>query len=206
MANLIPNLQINVSLVNGTTQRFGQDDRPLLHEIIDSIHPAKLFSSPHIVIADTNRLVLFRTEHVVRVELISDTLPLPEWPYLQDALSVHEVPRALFDQRFDPEAYAVTRRDAWTRSDREHIGFTEIHTLDNQSVIWEVRMRSKPLLSCDVIPMITSLLGADGMHARLSNRGVAIINPANITFIAFYPGPPEVPGQVWHANQINQDV
>jgi hypothetical protein len=198
-------LKIYIRLVNGETCTFKVEDPSSAKTIIEELSPSQLFSEQYLMLGGDISLSFIPTEQVERVMLIGENIP--KWPYLGEAHEVFEINEEQFNRAYDPELYKRHREDVAAHAGDPQLGFTSFWTVSGVKSYWQVRMNAIPLEKPTVKSYIQSLFNSGGLHAEVEDgvhKGVAIVNPKNITRITFLPGPPNdlLPPGTWNTIRL----
>jgi len=196
-------LEIAVHLENGRIHRYIQTNPEDIESILDHIQPSKLFSTPILLIGDCKSLNAFAKSMVVRIDLISDTLP--NWPQSHAVETILEITPDAFHERFDPERY----RNLWTmQAPPEELLpiFTELDLVNGERIFLEVHIKpeGEQPLPIEFGNFIQRIFSSSGMYAHRRGGGMLIVNPATITRMSLYPGMPQMPPGAWMVHRVNE--
>lgn len=186
-------LEIHAHLADGRIAKFVQEDPVAAQAILAHIQPNKVFSQHHISLGDGHSLTTIPCATIVRLDLITPNPP--EWTYHHGAHSIREVDEADFRTGFKPDALETS-----VPGDIVTV-YAEIELANSARFFVEVQARVEPRLPMEQIVFIQQLYVSGGLQFR-TQRGVAIINPANITRMTFHPGPAQIPPGVWMAASV----
>jgi hypothetical protein len=183
-----PFLQIELQLVNGSNQCFKIYDAQNAYLLLEELHPAKAFSKPALSISEPHCLTTYKTQSIIRIDLIGEDLP--QWPYMANASSMREVTRDEFINASQSEELSVQRQQAWDNPGRTQEGFTEVELTNGETIVWQLRLISTEMVSADITAFTHHMFDASSVHGKRLDNATTIVNMAHVVRFSFYPGPP----------------
>jgi hypothetical protein len=188
-------LEIHIHCVDGHVGAFVQPDGAVARRILEQVHPTRLFAQHQLMISGEGSLTVFPSAAVVRVDLVTEECP--EWPFAFGVSDVAEITAEEFTRRLDPDA---PRPEQPGGTVVRHI---QIELTNGEPVYCEARAHFTPRAPVEIAMFFQHLLSGPGLHARRLGGGVLILNPAHVTRLSTYPGPPEAPPGAWAAEPFS---
>jgi len=199
MNHSIPNLQIHIHKVDGSTTTFIQNDAGEVKRMLDGFEPTHIFDRDRFVIIEGNSITTVRVTTITRIDLDSeqhshllfqagvvDAVELAEAEFL--ALVQNPVMRKNWEQM-------ATQDDTL-------VAFLDLELADGQQLFLTMEMRvelqSEELWKTNGFP-----LEGSSLCFRMRTGGVAVLNLANLVRSTFFPKPAHQPADQWHAIRPN---
>jgi len=189
-------LEIRVYLRNGHVARFVQTDALIARQILEAIHPHRLFTAPQLLIGSDHVLTAFQTSLVVRVDLITDLDH--DWSLSSGILNTREITEIEFETRCHPDSdvHRLTSQEivvfgVWEMANGERI-FLQTHATDLE----------KRKLPTDVGLFMQQVMTSGALLARGQEAGYIVLNPASLMRFTSYVGLRELPANALPMRQI----
>lgn len=199
-----PMLEIRIHGVDGSVETFSVDEPALVDRMLRAIGPARIFTEESITIAGEYSITAFVTSRITRVDLIHERFCTSEFPPgVKDIveLTEPEFQTLIHDPKF-------RRRRELPRAPGEHVlGFLDIEMVSGRHAYLWVESVTPPAV--DRLLRLHAFLVAATLTFPLRDRGIAVLNLANMERFTAYPGPREVPAHAWpghHANHGQEDI
>ena len=159
----------------------------IARQILEAIHPNRLFSAPQFLIGSDHALTAFQPRLIVRVDLITDLDP--DWPLSSGALNTQEITQEEFETRCHPD------RDVLRLPSQEIVVFGVWEMVNGERVFLQTHMTGleKKKLPMDVGMFIQQAMTSGGLLARGREAGYIILNPASLVRFTSYVGLREMP-------------
>ncbi len=193
----VASLEIRVHLCDATVETYLVEDRQEALRIIEHINPGKVFEPHLVVIGSKHSLTALQTDHITRMELITDIVP--SWPFHHNVRAIREVSHGIFTACLEEHIkFPVPLGGVYQ-------GFSEIHLTSGETLYMLLDVNADPaiapLTSLDQHVFLQQMFNSYGMHARRHDKGVVLINPAHIARMSMHPGPSSIPPGAWHAKK-----
>jgi len=197
MKSKTSHLEIKIHGANGSIKNFVQDDKTLASRVLDSLHPARLFSSGKIIIAGEVSLTAFVASRVTRIDFISETFACWESP--PDISDVVELSEEEFHQRLHQHSSGqMEKRDEPQTPGDFAVRFLHVEMLGGHQIFLAIEIVVG--LPAERLNKIHFLLSAPAFHFRMRQGGVGVLNLANMVRFTAYPGPDRTPADAWPAH------
>ena len=192
-------MEIRIHTQQGSVEAFYQDNPTQVARLLRVIHPAKVFAGEMITIAGDYSLTTFSVSRVNLIDFIAEELPA--WKYPADILNVTELSE---DEYRDRSHLNDPAQLEWRRSPK-HTGqfavvFVEVEMAGGKQLFLQAEI--KVALEAERLQRLHMLFSAPGLHFRLRNGGVSILNLKNIVRFTFNPGPDRTPIDAWPAHHL----
>lgn len=198
MNQAMPNLQIHIHKVDGSTMTFVQPDAGEARKILDGFQPTRIFDENRFVIADGHSITSLPVSKITRIDLVSE--PLPELVFPAGIVDAVE----LTGKEFQALVRNPLMREQWKQmstQDDSLVTFMEVAMSDGEHVFltteMHVELQSEELWKTNGFPIAGSSL-----CFRMRTGGVAVLNLAHLTCLTFFPGPQHAPAGAWAARQF----
>lgn len=196
MNHNIPDLQIRIHKLDGSTATFVQRDAGEVKKLLDEFQPAQIFNRDRIAFTDINSITSLPVSKITRIDLESEQHSHLLFPVgMVDAVELtgtefqtlirSPVMREQWDQISVPGASLVTFLDV-EMADGQCLFLTVEMQVERQSELWNTR--GFPL-------------SGSGFCFRMRTGGVAVLNLAHLMCLTFFPKPLHPPADHWHARQ-----
>ncbi len=182
-------LDVEFQFVNGVRERFSIDSLEAARVLIDHLKSDKVFLGQSLIVSEQNCLAAYRTTAIVRIDISGPGTP--KWPYMRGAKSVTEVTEEHFESALNDGVLTKERVLASQQPGLRQEGFTVLHLITGQRIIWDVVTASTEMVAIDATQAARQLLNSPSLHADRIDGGLMLINVAHVTRLAFYPGPPK---------------
>jgi hypothetical protein len=197
MNHKIPNLQVHIHKVDGSTTTFVQNDAGEVKKLLDEFQPTQIFNRDRISFTDKNSITSFPVSNVTRIDLESEKhshllFPIGVVDAVElngtefEALIRNPVMREQWDQISSPDASLVT--------------FLDVEMADGQCLFLTVEMQAE--LQSELWKTMGFPLNGLGFCFRMRTGGVAVLNLAHLTRLTFFPKPLHTLADNWHAQQF----
>lgn len=199
MNHTIPNLQIHIHKVDGSTTTFVQNDAGEVKRILDGFEPMNIFDQDRFVIIEGNSITTLPVSRITRIDLDSEQ----HSHLLFQAGVVDAVELA------ESEFLALVRnpimRKNWEQmatQDDTLVAFLDLELANGQCLFLTMEMRvdlqSEELWKTNGLP-----LEGSSLCFRMRTGGVAVLNLANLIRLTFFPKPVHQLEDRWHAIRLN---
>ena len=190
-------MEIQIHGASGAVETFVQDDKALASNILDGLHPSRLFVTGKITIAGEYSLTVFVVAKVTRIDFVSEDFTC--WEFPQDISDVVELSEEEFHQRLHQNGSAqMEKREKPQMPGDFALRFLHVEMLGGQQVFLAVEIVVE--LPAERLNRIHFLLSAPALHFRLRHGGAGVINLANMVRFTTYPGPDRIPADAWLAH------
>lgn len=192
-------LEIRIHLEGGHVIKFVQDDPGIAHDILEAIHPNKLFSTPQLLIGSDHVLTAFQPRLVIRVDVITELAP--SWHSSVVALNTREITEDEFKTRCHPA------RDVQRLPSREFVVFGVWEMINGERIYLQTHMTGleETQLPLEVSSLIQKVMTSGGLLARGREMGYIILNPTRMLRFTSYVGLREMPGNALPMRQLTDD-
>jgi hypothetical protein len=199
MNHRIQSIQIQIHKVDGSVEIFTQSEAGLADRILNEFQPARIFTREEIIIAGDNALISFPVHQVVRIDLVSEHLH--HWILLPKGI-VDAV--ELTESEFRTLLHNPELRDLWDQARAQEtsmVNFLDLEMAGQKPLFLAMEV----IIQAQAQPPVTtqSPLNVPTLCFRTRTGGIAALNLANLTRLAFFPGPQPVPAEAWPAHQAN---
>jgi len=184
-------LEIRIHLEDGHITKYVQHDPEIAHEILEAIHPNRLFTSPQLLIGSDHALTAFQPRLVIRVDLLTD-LEI-SWSSSSIAQQTQEISEDEFAMRCQPQ------RDVQRLPSQELVVFGVCEMTNGERIILQTHMTGleKKKLPLEVGLFIQQVMTSSGLLARGREMGYIILNPARMLRFTSYVGRQEMPANAF---------
>jgi hypothetical protein len=190
-------LEIRVSLTDGGSATFEQNEASLAGKILGRVHPDRVFAQPSLVIGGSHHVTSFPTEKIAFVEIRGDELP--DWPFGGNLERVVLLNEDEFGKRLS-EVSEVSRRELRVAAGEEVTGYALVELLGGAR--YRMGLHAKALPSSVRAGRLARLFEAPVLHARRGENVACLINLHNAVSLRIYPGMPELPPQAIEADEV----
>ena len=183
----------------GSVEAFYQDNPTQVARLLRVIHPAKVFAGDIITIAGDYSLTTFATSRVNLIDLVGEELPT--WKHPTDILKVTELSEDEYRDRShlnDPAR--LEQRRIPKHTGEFAVVFVEVEMSGGKQLFLQAEI--KVALEAERLQRLHMLFSAPGLHFRLREGGVSILNLKNIVRFTFNPGPDRTPIDAWPAHHL----
>lgn len=190
-------MEIRVQVNDGETFRFQQEDPAIAEEILKSVHPARFFATPQIIIQGHGETGGFSSPFVECIEFITDA----EAPWLQAQANERftTISKEEFEKR-RTELENPPETAAGAQPGREFQGIAEFVLRSGTRAYFEYSVFARDRLEQRML--LQNFLIHPSFHAYRQGGGHVLINPHNVSRWVMLPGPPELPKAAWHADRL----
>jgi|HubBroStandDraft_2_1064218.scaffolds.fasta_scaffold218289_1 hypothetical protein len=198
MNHTIPNLQICIHKLDGTSSMFAQEDAGISKQILDGFQPMEVFNQQTIVLADKNSHTSFPASQITRIDLDSE-----QHTHLIFENGVVEAIE-LSKTEFETLIQNVTIRDQWKNLGEEDafvVTFLNVEMADGQCVL--LTMEVDAASPSGLGDLRDFLFSKSGLCFRMRTGGVAVLNMANLSRLTFFPGALQPPTDAWHIRLVD---
>ena len=198
MNHNIPNLQVHIHKLDGSTITFVQNDAREVKKLLDEFQPAQIFDRNNISFSDKNSITSIPVSKITRIDLEAEqhshllfptgTANAVELTGIEfQALIRNPVMRKQWEQISTLETSLVTFMDV-EMADGQCLFLTMEMPVELQSRLWETTG----------FPFHGS-----GFCFRMGTGGVAVLNLAHLTRLTFFPKPLHTLADNWHAQRFH---
>src|SRR4051812_19500602 len=180
-------VEIHVHGVDGQVSRFVQAEAEAAQNLIEHIHPSKVFEQRHLMIASSHSFAMIACQAITRIDLVMDRAP--EWPFHHGITNSHEITAEEFRQRYRPENYDARLLPAGAPV----VVYGELELTSGAHVFVEVHTHAEPRLPVEQAMFLQQLLSAPSLYTRRQGGGAVLLNPHHVVRVTFYPGPGSTP-------------
>lgn len=188
--------RLRLHLASGRVASFEQSEEELIRHNLPSIAPDSVFQNPVLIIAGRNRTTSFRTERICRIEV--DTSEKIMWTFARQLDECELLDAATF------ETEHAAQKDR-PREEKRIAGkrFQELVEIrDVCAETFHIRIAGVVQPSAARVHVTESIVEASYIYARRNHTHV-LFNPKNVTSVALFPGPREVPYDALKAHHID---
>lgn len=179
-------LEMHVTLHDGRTLRFAQDDPETIQSLYEHLNPARLFAPRVLMLHSSDSLSILPTAGILRVDFLAPDLPPFSPP--SDLVSIQEITEEEFQQRFRPQDYDALRKGEIQVG--SFVIYNEIELLDGKSLFFELRVQpTAERTAVDTALFFQRFLASEGIYAERHGGGLMVINPTAIVRVTLFPGP-----------------
>ncbi|MBN1476513.1 hypothetical protein JXA47_07165 [Candidatus Sumerlaeota bacterium] len=182
-------------LVSGAIHRFAQSDSEIAQQILAHVPPEKIFQTPQITVWNEHSINHFRSDQVLRLDLITDEVP-KLWTMPAGFESFH----VITEEKFLTHIERGVRGSTALNPDETFVGFGELQFINGQSLHLEARGEVSALSYR--LHNVTRILFFPSIFAHLPAGGVTLINMANVAGLRALPSPPEAPHDAWVGRRL----
>jgi len=194
-------LEIHFHLTDGTVTRFVHDDAATAQQLLDSIHPDRVFSPHEILIAGKYSMTAVPTARIARIDLVTDRYP--GWPFPNHVQDVVQIPHEQFQEREVGKPGAMLRADRLLPTGAPVVTYVEIVLLNAEKLYLEFHLLAQAQTPVERGLSIHQFLSnMQTLTVRRHNGGAILVNPVNIVQLSLFPGPPETPPNAWLARHL----
>ncbi len=195
-------LSIRLHLVTGEIASFLAEDVSAVQTVLDSVRRGRVFSTQSLVIADEIHVNTFPGSSLIRVDLVSNPLPLDmEGHDVGEGEPAHA--SEITQEQWLSETAAMRTtygdRQSMLRSDGERINVYGRVTLMGGTHIYLQFDLAMPNAS-EQRRFLHNLYSTPGLAFRNSEGGISMLNTAHIVRSTFYPGA-EPPLGAWYMRE-----
>ena len=197
-------LEIHVHKICGSTEKFIQGDGKSVSRLINEFQPDLLFAREKLIIAGGDCLTSFRTDQVVRVDLISEPsthLIFP--PGIVDAVEMTEAEYRGLLQNTEARAQWNEKR----AEDASTVAFLDVEMTGQPPLFLAVETPAGPpddnpaAILCPLYPLVTS----GTLCFRMRSGGIAALNPRHLVrYVSFPLSQPLL--EAWPAERENESL
>lgn len=187
-------LEIQIHLSDGGITGFVQYEPPIIRQILDNIHPERVFTQRHLILTADHSLTVYPCSAVARIDLVMEGYP--DWPFHRNVRDIVEISDHEFRERF---ASRVRRVDA----DGATRVFGELELTNGQRLFREVSLKpleedaDREIVPEDYTLFLYQLLSGPVLVCRRRGGGAILVNPQHVVRMTFYPGPVKTPVNAW---------
>jgi hypothetical protein len=164
---------------------------------VERIQLDQIFTDPQFLIAGSYSLTGYNTRNIARLDFVIDDPP--KWP---SSGEWREISRDEFLERYDPEDPHM-RRDVQRPHGAEQLHFAEFELVSGQSSFAQIVMRAEHPI--EQRNLVEHFLLKPAIFFKLADRGVALLNPANVARWTLFPGPSASPADAWKAHRFQPE-
>ncbi|MBX7247034.1 MAG: hypothetical protein K1X53_16165 [Candidatus Sumerlaeaceae bacterium] len=179
-------------LTNGKVARFTVETG----WIMENVHPNKLFSQPQIVVATPSSLAAFPSHHVALVDIATERQL--GWAFPPEVSDIRLVSVEYFLEQTQNIRTDRPEPPKAGESAKGHV-VAELAGVEPLHLEYSTIVRGK----LDQRMVVNQLLSQPALLARREDdKGMTLLNIANLARLTFYPGPPERPTTAWPAQSV----
>ena len=198
--NSNPSLQIRIYGVDGSSSVFTQDDAATAERIVTEAQHPGFFAQERIIIAGRSSLTTFVASRISRLDLTGEGISVRKVKAPFKAPYLVEISESDFLLALEERDLKHTERNKQQRAPGQRFeGFLDIQMIGGQHLY--LKVIGEAALPAERMQRINYYLTAQSLSFRLSDGGLGIVNLANALKVTSYPGPAEVPADVWLANE-----
>lgn len=192
-------LTIRVHLTDGSVHPFTQTDATISEKLWKTIEPARLFAQRRIVVGSEHSKSVFVTAEVNRVDFVHESFE--RWEFPRGYTDIVELSEEEFRQhaRLDEPSQRI-RRDRPNLVGDLLVSFIKLHLRGREPLFVMVEIFAK--LPAENQGVMQFLLSKAGVHMRLRDGGLGVINLANLVGYTTYPGIAQIPADSWLAEPV----
>jgi len=197
-----PELQIRIYTVDGFLTSFRQEDPVQVQRIIQEIQRPDFFARDRIMIAGRHSVTTMVVSKIARIDLTGEGGPVWKSPpkFASGLRDVVEMPEQEFLYQVEArDLNHMERRRPSHKPGQTHLGFVDVHLAGGHHLYLQVALAA--LLPAERLQRVHCLLTLLGLPFRLPDGGVGIANLTTAVKFTGHPGPPEVPADVWSAEE-----
>ncbi|MEO8429023.1 MAG: hypothetical protein ABI651_18175 [Verrucomicrobiota bacterium] len=192
-------LTIRFHLTDGSVHSFVQTDAAAARKLWDGVEPARLFSSPRIVIGSEHSKAVFVSAETVRVDFLQDSFQC--WEFPGGYSDIVELSEEEFRNHahLDRPALMAKREQSAPVGDLL-VSFAKLQMRGGrpQFVMIEIPVK----LPAESQSFMQFMLSKASVHMRLRGGGIGVLNLANLAGYTVYPGVAQIPADSWLAEPI----
>ncbi len=190
MTSNISQIEVHISLADGSVYRFEQREAELAREALRNLQPSKVFSESTLTVAGEYHTTTFPTSFVTRVELRMDEQP--SWSFILNLTDVIWISEKRFRDKVKHESGNQSlRREQPRREGESFVGYDEVELVSGEFIYLEIHGITGP--RAVRARAVSRLLESPSLSARHEDGRWVIMNPRNILCLSSYPGPPDLP-------------
>lgn len=187
-------LVIRVHLTDGSVDSFAQMDEVEAEKLWDKIEPSRLFSQPRLVLAGEHSKSVFVTAQIVRVDFVQAGNECWDFPGgYADVVELSEEDFRRHAHLDQPESMA--KRNEPTPVGDLLVSFLKLNLAGGKPLFLMVEVPVK--LPAENHSFMHFMLSKSGLHMRLREGGIGVVNLANLLGYVVYPGVPQIPADTW---------
>jgi hypothetical protein len=198
MNHNIPNLQVHIHKVDGSTTTFIQNDAGEVKKLLDEFQPAKIFDRHKITFTDKNSITSLPISKITRIDLESEQHSHLLFPVgVVNAVELTGI-------EFQALIRNPVMREQWEQIstlDASLVTFMDVEMADGQCVFLTMEMQVE--LQSELWKTKEVPLNGSSFCFRMGTGGVAVLNLAHLTRLTFFPKPLHALADTWHAHQFH---
>jgi hypothetical protein len=198
MNHNIPNLQVQIHKLDGSTTTFLQNDAGQIKKLLDEFQPAQIFDRDKITFTDKRFITSLPVSKITRIDLESE-----QHSHLLFSVGVVDAVE-LTGMEFETLIRNPVMREQWKQIstlDASLVTFLDVEMADGQCVFLTMEMpveRHSGLWEMKGYPF-----NGSGLCFRMRNGGVAVVNLDHLTRLTFFPKPLHKLADTWHAQHFH---
>jgi hypothetical protein len=198
MNHNIPNLQVHIHKVDGSTTTFVQTDAGEVRKLLDGFQPTQIFNRDRIYFTDKNSITSLPVSKITRIDLEAEQHSRLLFPVgMVDAVELTGV-------EFETLIRSPVMRQQWDQIstlDASLVTFLDVEMADGQCLFLTVEMQVE--LQSELWKSKGFPLSGSGFCFRMRTGGVAVLNLAHLTRLTFFPKPLHTPADNWHGQPFH---
>lgn len=196
---LNPELRIRIQGIDGSVSTFTQDEPALVQRTLRESQRRDFFAQDRIIIAGESSVTTFIVSKIARIDLAGEGVAA--WKPKAETPDLVEIPQEEFLTKGSWQGLEnVERGKPHHAAGQSFVGFIEVCFVGDRRVY--LKFQGLAALPAERLRRIHSFLALPSLSFRLSDGGgLGIINLRNAAKFTAYPGPAEVPSDVWIANE-----
>jgi hypothetical protein len=195
-----PLLQIRIHGTDGSHSSFTQSDAASVQRILNELQRPDLFTRERIIIAGHSSLTCLVTSKIARIDLVGEGLGRwnPKSP--ADAPEFIEISEHEFlAEREVRDLEPAGRSGRRLVTGECFAGVLDVQLSGGQHIY--MKLHGIAALPAERLQKIHHLLMLPGLWFRLPGAGISLVHLSAATKFIACPGPAEVPGEAWLANE-----
>lgn len=190
-------IEIHLHMTDGRIHRYLQDNAGDIRQFFENFQPNRLFSQPNILFAGSHSAAGYNCSMITRIDIVASDIV--EWPFPHGISSLDEITEEEFHQCLPQEDDPTRLRDRPWKSGELVRAIAEFNLAGGGKLFVKGRTELKTKIEQRQI-MQHFLPGH--FNCRRREGGAIFLNPANVESWTIYPGPPEIPQNVFLAHFI----
>jgi len=194
-----PAMIVRIHLDNGSVHSFVQADEATARKTWEAIDPVRLFVQPRLVIAGAYSKSVFVGPAIVRIDFVQHFCPCWNFPEgYSDIVELSEADFRKYAHLNEPEL--MLKREQGTPVGDLLVSFLKLEFKNTAPLYLMTELSIK--LPAENQSFMRFLLSKTGLHMRLRDGGVGVVNLAQLSGYTAYPGVPQVPSDTWPAEPL----
>ena len=180
-------VELHVFTVDQNAHNFEITGAQAIACLLDLLSPERIFCEPLLSFQSDSCTAVFRTSAITRIDLLSEEPP--PWPLHFGLAEASQVTEEKFIEELG-RAHSAERRDHCV--DRA-VALVELALVNRRRIYVRLETLNAAWNEAGAETMMQRMLEAPSYHFRRHERGVIILNAANVIHADFHPGLPNVP-------------